>query len=171
MFAHFLFSVAVLAEFRVMSEVQPIVDPIVPPTPADPNLKPTAKRSPLERALVWGGILLLLVVVGSELLAQRGYNSTLAGLEETFDNGQTMAETELSGHVHGFAVRNEEKVNELRTLTLSWPSLFRTYKLRLPIATGDVLCVVETEAGHRDQMKEAPTAPIASPTPAVATGN
>ncbi|HEY4259204.1 MAG TPA: hypothetical protein VGM98_03545 [Schlesneria sp.] len=154
-----------------MSEVQPTVDPIVPPTSVDPNPKPTAKRSPVERALVWGGILLLLVVVGSELLAQWGYNSTLAGLEETFDNGQTMAESELSGRVHGFALRNEEKAGELRTLTLTWPSLFRTYKLRLPIATGDVLCVVETEGGHRDQMKELPTAPIASPTPAVATGN
>ncbi|MDB5345610.1 MAG: hypothetical protein JWP89_3987 [Schlesneria sp.] len=154
-----------------MSEVQPIVDPIVPPTPADPNLKPTPKRSPLERALVWGGILVLLVVVGSELLAQRGYNSTLAGLEETFDSGQTLAETELPGHIRGFAIRNEEKKNEVRTLTMTWPSLFRTYKLRLPIATGDILCVVETESGYKDQMKEVPTAPIASPTPAVATGN
>jgi hypothetical protein len=171
MFTHFLFSVAVLAEFRVMSEVQPIVDPIVPPTPADPNPKPTTRRSPLERALVWGGILLLLVVVGSELLAQRGYGSTLSGLEERFDSNATLPEAELPGHIHGFAIRDEEKKNDVRTLTLTWPSLFRTYKLRLPIATGDVLCVVETESSYKDQLKEAPTAPIASPTPAVATGN
>ncbi len=154
-----------------MSDVEPHVEPAVPLTPVDPNLKPVAKRSPVERALVWGGILLLLMVVGSELQAQRGYNSTLAGLEETFDNGQTMAEAELSGHVHGFALRDEEKKNDVRTLTVTWPSLFRTYKLRLPIATGDVLCVVETERGYKDQMNEVPTAPIVSPTPAVATGN
>ena len=154
-----------------MSEVQPMVDPIVPPTPANPNPKPTTKRSPIERALVWGGILLLLIVVGSELQAQRGYNSTLAGLEETFDNNATLTEAELPSHIHGLANRNEEKQNDVRTLTVTWPSLFRTYKLRLPVATGDVLYVVETEGGYKDQINERPTAPIASPTPAVATGN
>jgi hypothetical protein len=171
MFAHFFFSVAVPAERPAMSDVEPHAEPAVPLTPVDPNLKPVTKRSPVERALVWGGILLLLVVVGSELQAQRGYNSTLAGLEETFDKNATLSEAELPSHIHGFVIRDEEKKNEVRTLTVSWPSLFRTYKLRLPIATGDVLCVVETEGGHKDQMKEVPTAPIASPTPAVATGN
>ena len=154
-----------------MSEVQPIVDPIVTPPPADPTSKPISKRSPVERALVWGGILVLLVVVGWELQAQRSYNSTLAGLEETFDGGTTLKEAELASHIRGFAVRDEEKVQDVRILTVRWPRLFRTCKLRLPIAVGDVLCVVETESGHIEQMNEAPTKPIERQTSTLATGN
>lgn len=154
-----------------MSEVQSSVAPRADASPAHPVIKPKARRSPVERALVWGGILLLLMVVGSELLAQRGFSSTLNGLEETFDNGTLLTEAQLPDHIHGFFFRDEEKIDGVRILSVQWPSLFRTYKIRIPVAVGDVLCVVETDRIQFDPLNDELSQPIKSAPSEMAEGN
>lgn len=154
-----------------MSEVHSFVASSADASTVDQNPKPKSKRSPVERVLVWTGIALLLVVVGSELIAQRGFSSTLNGLEETFDNGTLLTEAELPGHIHGFCFRDEEKIDGVRILSVQWPSLFRTYKIRMPVAVGNVLCVVETDRIQFDPLNDELSLPIKSTTSDGTEGN
>ena len=46
---------------------------------------PVKQRSPVERAIVWGGILILILVVAIEYRAQQGYTNSLMALSEASD--------------------------------------------------------------------------------------
>ena len=154
-----------------MSEVHSFVASSADASTVDQDPKPKSKRSPVERVLVWGGIALLSVVVGSELIAQRGFSSTLNGLEETFDNGTLLTEAELPSHIHGFCFKDEEKIDGVRILSVQWPSLFRTYKIRMPVAVGNVICVVETDRIQFDPLNDELSRPIQSTASDGAQGN
>ena len=116
------------------SETSPVVD--VP--------KPVKKRSPWERAAVWGGILLMLTVVLLEWKSREGHDATVNGLEELLGHGKTIPLSELSNHVHGYAIRGEEQNGKERNLTLKWPSLFKQYLLYIPVEHNELISSFET---------------------------
>lgn len=53
---------------------------------------PAKTRSPLERLVVWGGIILLGVVVFVEYSGQKNYNATVSWLEENEYKGKSLAD-------------------------------------------------------------------------------
>ena len=106
--------------------------------------KPVKKRSAVERALVWGGILLMLIVVTFEWTSQRGYGGTLSSLEEVLNSGNTIKLTEVQQHTQGYAIRTEEKTDGETVVTLKWPSLFKSYSIYIPADRDNVISSFET---------------------------
>jgi hypothetical protein len=106
--------------------------------------KPGKGRSPIERAAVWGGILVLLLVVGAEWKSQADYNATLNKLEDQITGGNRLLAADLPQHIRGYAVRSEGTRKDERIITLHWPSLFKTYKLILPVEPNDLISSFET---------------------------
>lgn len=100
-----------------------------------------AKRSPVERAIVWGSIAVLLVVVGIEAHGKLGYSATLSGLQAVVDRSENESEyltiSAARKSIAGFpseAVLTSGPVNG--TIRLSWFSLLKSYEVDLEIELG-----------------------------------
>jgi len=115
----------------------------------DSNQSPqkARQRSPWERAAVWIGILLLVSVVFMEWRSREGYRQTLKNIEEFLTGGSLLPLKEVSNHVQGFAFRGEATFGKQRIMTLTWPSLFKVYKLGLPIVNNEFVKSVEDFEG------------------------
>lgn len=128
----------------------------------DPQREPEAQPSPqkkprsaIERAVVWGGILLMLVVVVFEWRSREGHNGTINALETEFERSGTIPVAELEKHVQGYAIRGELKEGEEVVVTLAWPSLFKTYKLYLPQDHHQMITAFETQASRDGEIPDA----------------
>jgi hypothetical protein len=101
------------------------------------NDKPVRKRSPLERAIVWGGILCLLFIVAMEQTSRTNYGSSLKTLEEAMlarePNGMRrgLLAADVGKFIRGFATRRDEISNDRPKIVFRWPSLFKTYQISL----------------------------------------
>ena len=116
--------------------------PETSPVPA--TSKPVKKRSSLERGIVWGAILLMLLVVGMEWKSQSDYTASLNKLENQLTTETPLVLSDLPQHTSGYYGRSEQVVDGERIVTLSWPSLFKTYKLILPIEKNERITSFET---------------------------
>jgi hypothetical protein len=125
--------------------------------------KPVKKRSPVERALVWGGISLMLMVVVFEWTSQSGYGGTLASFEEVLNSGKTIKLTDIQQHTRGYATRSEEKNGKETVVTLKWPSLFKDYSIYLPVEKNDEISAFETAESRANPPE--PVAKSTAPTP------
>ena len=139
------------------------------PAPSNAPAAPAKKRHPIERALVWGGIVVLLAVLGWEFSAREGYNRSMHDLEEAV---QKPSETPLTAenvrqYVHGYAVWGETKYLNSKLITLKWPSLFKQYQFNLALDGNGVVRGVETELPKADSMDAVvhPMEAAASPQP------
>ena len=103
--------------------------------PVDPGIAPFQKRSPVERCIVQGGIVLLLVVLAVELRAQKGFSGTIAALRVLSDDGEKeRAMTEVERVISLFPSRDIVAENAIETTTeYSWFSFFKNEKYRLNI--------------------------------------
>lgn len=112
----------------------------VPSSPASASPAPKAKppRSPAERFVVWGGIILLLLLVGFQARARFGYTMTLNALQDRIaqdegPNPQPLLVNEVDGLLVGWPKRTDEKPSEHRGLIhLSWRGLTTSYGMTLP---------------------------------------
>ena len=112
------------------------------------------KRSPIERAIVWGVISVFLVVVLFEWNARYGYSNTLAEMQNRIgqvekDNdsgkGTEFLLAEAKEMVKGFPIGEERVTNSGKKLQYRWFSLFRTYVIQLSISTDDVILFLQTD--------------------------
>lgn len=92
----------------------------------------TAKkpRSPVERIIVWGGIIVLLGVVAVEARARKGYEWTLSALEKEIakDEGadaKPLLVKDIDQHLIGWPNRTESELGSYRKITLTWRGLFQ----------------------------------------------
>jgi hypothetical protein len=109
----------------------------VPPAsqpPGKPAAAPAkAARSPLERILVWGGIVALILVVAYQAHARFGYDMTRKALEQRLaeDEGQEAKQLfikDLDQYVVGWPSRKQEQKNKHQaTVELTWPGLGPSY--------------------------------------------
>lgn len=126
-------------------------EPATPPTADQSESKPP--RSAVERVIVWGIILIGLGIAGYEARARFGYHWTLDTLQKklaevdkspdadakfTYDQAVSVAS-------FGPTISDEEKMWGLRkTRMMTWPSLAKTYELKLILDEDNVLLTVET---------------------------
>ena len=137
----------------------------------EPQLTPAVSQQPVrrrktwERVLVWSGIALLLAIVLLEWTSSNGYQKTLAKLEAAIAQGgaNKLVEAKIQDHVQGWAFRGEETTKKLKTVTYRWPSLFKTYKLRLPIDPQGMVIVVDTEGPSVEPPGAVPAMPSYRP--------
>lgn len=114
----------------------PQADSIAPQSePASPGTvkKP---RSPVERVIVWGGIIVLLLLVGVQAHARKGYELTLQALEplvdDDYEGGQPLSIADVDSHVVGFPSQSENAVSATRTERVyRWRGLRGSYGITL----------------------------------------
>lgn len=111
------------------------------------------KRSPIERAIVWGLIAAALVVILIEWNARSGYSKSLAALQERIElsdqpNGEPFRLDEAKTMVTGFPLGTEELTDRGKRLQYHWFSLFRTYDLQLTTDDEDIILALKTDANR-----------------------
>jgi len=106
------------------------------PTTAQTTQTPKG-RSLTERCLVWGGIVVLLVIVLFEWSARNGYSKTLVAWEaarKANDEGSGLVLTEADKLVRGFpSTTSRDQPPLSKVLTYTWSGLFRSHSIRLQI--------------------------------------
>ena len=112
------------------------------PNPSQPasNTPASAKRprSPAERVLVWGGIVVLLVLVGVQARARFGYTMTLNALQDRIaedegPNPRPLLVSDVNSHLVGWPGQSRKEESQHRgTIQLSWRGLTTTYEITLP---------------------------------------
>ena len=110
------------------------------------NQTPVKIRSMRERIFVWGGILLLLLVVLAEWTSRNSYDATLNDIEQAIraSDGRGVELATAQRQVRGVAFPGEETSHGQRKVTYRWPSLFKLYKLGLSVNAADMVSLVES---------------------------
>jgi hypothetical protein len=104
-------------------------------------------RNPVERAIVWGLIAIAAVVAVIEFRAKRGYDSSLAYIQQRVDEYNSAGDaedvpplklSEVKQHLSGGPSFGELKKPPVgaSTLSLKWLSLFKRYELILVVNKG-----------------------------------
>lgn len=128
------------------------------------------QRNPIERAVVWGLILVLLGVLAFEAKQQYAYGAALKGLQEAFKEDDADSYHKLSdvrkmmgGSPKETALPVKSKLH--RSLEFQWTSLFKEYKLVLQTESiGDDPLVLSFMTPNSEEPPE-PVAPQPSSTP------
>ena len=156
--------------------------PAPTPPPTSPQPAPAkAARNPVERFIVWGVIIALLVVVYLEFRANTAFQSSVQNMQkelERADNnpGQPFLESAIESHLAGDPARTgpDEKTTTNfgvhRESTYTWKSLLREQKLYVVTSFEDIqrfedqlshVIAIETEQDRtaRLEAEEAANAP------------
>jgi hypothetical protein len=126
----------------VMSgETTPQAESGSPQTTAEAPQPKKKPRSPAERVLVWGGIIVLLLLVGVQAHARKGYEWTLANLEPLIDDdkvdGQPLALADVDSHIVGFPSQSETSVDRTTTKRVyRWYGLGGSYGITISYNPG-----------------------------------
>jgi hypothetical protein len=112
------------------------------PTPAS---APPAKksRSPVERCVVWGGIVLLLALAAVQAHARFGYTMTLQKLQARIaadDSSETappLYVMEVPDLIVGWPTRSVQKDRHWERVTYKWQGLTQSYEISMPYDTSD----------------------------------
>lgn len=120
-----------------MSDASP-----VPPTspPVGATAVPKKQRTPAEKVVVWGGIVLLLLLVAMQARARLGYTKTLQALQDRMEedegaNANPLLVKDLPQYVFGWPSQKAEKRGtHLTTIELTWTGLPMTKPLGLIVA-------------------------------------
>ena len=93
-------------------------------------------RNPVERAIVWGLIGAMIVVIGIEYRARSGYEGTISILREKLakDGGTAVPMTEVQTLIGGSPTETEKRRNTTnKFVELKWFSLFKDYRIELMV--------------------------------------
>jgi len=106
------------------------------------------KRSPVERAIVWGLISVFLIVILLEWNARYGYTNTLAAMQDRIgqsEKGKEFSLAEARQMVKGFPYGDERLTNSGKQLQYRWFSLFRTFAIQVNVGVGDDVLSLKTD--------------------------
>ncbi len=91
--------------------------------------EPATKRNPVERTIVWGGILVLLGLAAFQARARLGYSTTLNKLQSVWENDtedfDPLLVSEVSDHIYGWPEHTVMKVAEAEPNQWPWASARR----------------------------------------------
>ena len=145
-----------------------------------PAAEAKKKRSPVERAVVWGLIVALAVAVGLEYRGQAGYAKTLAAIEDALDknrqeNAASTLTLEAARELAAMSPSYSEPVEESGDVyvTARWftplgflPGRDYTIYLHLDRATDDAAVVgVSTAADREGELSDRPAPAVIMPAP------
>ena len=151
---------------------QSSVPPGSQPPQSSPGAPPKKQRSPAEMVIVWGGIIVLLAVVGYQARARLGYNMTLTALEDRLaqDEGvdaKPLLEGDLDNYIVGWPSRKtEEKNQHLKTVELTWPGLTAPFVMTVmidPSEQGGSVMAVQTSGYVEPPPPEVPNSTLPAP--------
>jgi hypothetical protein len=120
------------------------------------TLQPTKQaakksRSPIERVLVWGLILVGVVVIGFEARARFAYSNTVNAItpaiqESSEGTALTMAEVEQRKLISGSPTTTKGATTAgIRTDTYVWKGAIKTYTLKILVGHDDLVLGTENE--------------------------
>jgi len=123
--------------------------------------KNTKSRSPVEKAVVWGGIIVLLGLVLVELRAQQGHSTAVTKLQDLFgDDEEEVAASELDNVISWFpsktvAVDTPAAVD----YRYNWQSVFKSgqFVLHVVVSKDDPAQLVRYYTGDEDPMAPEPS--------------
>ena len=134
--------------------------------------QPVKKRSSMERAVVWGGILILLAVLAFEAMSSNQYNTTLKGLEVAVQSKNDdfvhvgIPASDLAKFIKGSPIRTEESSEVLlardpllkgqKRVLFQWPSLFKLYKIAVTIDQKETVYFVEAITSSAQEEPDKP---------------
>jgi hypothetical protein len=106
------------------------------PQPAQPAVQAKKPRSKVELAIVWGGIGVMLVLVGLQGSAYLGYNRTLTPLQQAVKSSDESESHVTLSMVQGMIQGNPQfapgtHVNGERRDVYTWKGLFRSYTIEV----------------------------------------
>ncbi|HUQ68169.1 MAG TPA: hypothetical protein VM165_01525 [Planctomycetaceae bacterium] len=117
-----------------------------PQKPAATTKRP---RSPGEKLVVWGGIVVLLLLVAVQAHARFGYEMSLKKLQARVaadDNGSIEGSplylSEVPTFLVGWPSRKVEEERHWHAVTYSWQGLGKSYSIRMPYDTSEAKPVV-----------------------------
>ena len=115
-------------------------------SPSSEQTQPAKRsRSPVERVVVWGGILALLTVCGVEAMARFGYERSLSSLETAIQNkdgGEALTIEGIDSHLSGFPSREDDQKSNV--ITYRWSGLLKNYgSIHLPYSGDNVVVSIE----------------------------
>lgn len=108
--------------------------------PEQSNAGGDKKRSPVERAIVWSLIGLMLVLVALEARAQQGHTKTMVALQEMVDEGKGVKYEDFTGKIELFPSVSDGTPGEgWDVYQYKWFSLLRSgrYEIHLRVSTGN----------------------------------
>lgn len=117
------------------------------------------RRSPVERALVWAVICLLIVVAGLEGWSRYGYTRSVrslqAALAENDKTGKEIPLAEVDRVLYGTPILAGVKRDERRQyVRYTWWSLVRDYEIELTAETDDDPAILSLETGNAPPPKK-----------------
>ncbi|GAB4138098.1 MAG: hypothetical protein Tsb009_06030 [Planctomycetaceae bacterium] len=99
-----------------------------------------AVRSPAEKWIVRGLIIVLVAFAAIEARARFGYEQTLAGIQETFEDDENKEDTKISDLdpvIKLFPSRETGSENGKHWVTLKWFSFIRTFQIKLNVGNAN----------------------------------
>jgi hypothetical protein len=140
---------------------------------SSPTKAAAKPRSPVEKAIVWGGIAVLLVLVGIEMIARWQYTSVANGLTakvadaETSSSGEGLREKDVKEYITGKTpqtvnISDKRLANGAQRMDVyTWFTLSPIAKRELYVYYGhgdnpEVLSVSSSEDNETIEMKFAP---------------
>ncbi len=143
--------------------------------------KPSAEkppRSPVERVLVWGVIIVLLGLTAYEARAKLGYDGSYNTLKTRLDEVESSSDTkaiylledfkkEVSGGAH-FSEPENGRFRGRSTVNVKWSSLFKQYELILTLGLENQIIGFESagmapEPSLEERSNVDPNAPVTTP--------
>lgn len=102
---------------------------------SQPESGSQAKRNPIERVIVWGAILILLVILVIEYRAKQRYDASISALQKVANGLRDVSIDEARGLLVGFSQQEGPQPNAagFNTYHYRWFSLFKgdSYQLTL----------------------------------------
>lgn len=100
------------------------------------------KRSPVERAIVWGVIGVLVVVVAIEGRARMAYSSTLSSLgalvKQAEQNDEYVTLSQARAAYSGSPTEESQPAGRFeQSIILKWFSLLKTYQIEIQVEPGE----------------------------------
>lgn len=136
-------------------------------------------RSPVERIVVWGGIVVLLGLAAYQARARVGYTMTLSALQDRLEedegsDAKQLLLKDLDSYVVGWPSRTqEEPTTHKGTIELTWPGLSASYGIVVgydPSEEGKPVTGLETRGYQEPPAEERKAPPHFSPEEAARAG-
>lgn len=156
-----------------MSASRSVDDQLKAKTQTPTSKQEPKRRNPVERAIVWGLIVVLLAFAGVEGAARWGYSRTIGNIEAAVAQsetakGQPVTMEQVEQLVAGFPQKSIVRGDFESTVTYRWPSLAKKYGAHVvyQLKSGNVRDFYTDEAPAEEPLTAPPSSSVDQEEPA-----